>query len=200
MLTKRELLEPLARLRGDAVVVNCMSVVRPWGKYSASDLDLASADSAMGHTADFALGIALAQPLRRVICLNGDGSMLMTLGTLATAVQAGAGNYILFVVQNETYEITGNQPVPGAGRLDFALLARGCGFKSVFSFDDARSYEGGLPSILAARGPVCVAVRVDAGSEGPISFSPREEAHYLKTSLAETAWRLRRALAAPLEP
>lgn len=200
MLTKKELLEPLARLRGDAVVVTCMSVVRPWGKYSASDLDLASADSAMGHTADFALGIAIAQPRRKVICLNGDGSMLMTLGTLATAVQAGARNYILLVVQNETYEITGNQPVPGAGRLDFKLLARGAGFGSVYSFDEAASYEKALPSVLAAAGPVCVVVRVQGGNEGPISFSAGEEARYLQTSLADTAWRLRRALVAPSEP
>jgi len=52
-----------------------MSVTRPWGRLSSHDLDFASADSAMGHTADLALGIALAQPARKVICLNGDGSM-----------------------------------------------------------------------------------------------------------------------------
>ncbi|HCK60195.1 MAG TPA: thiamine pyrophosphate-binding protein, partial [Gemmatimonadetes bacterium] len=63
-----------------------MSVVRPWGILSDSDLDFASADSAMGHAADLALGLALAQPARKVVCVNGDGSMLMSLGTLATVV------------------------------------------------------------------------------------------------------------------
>jgi len=61
------------------------------GKRSHVDLDFASADSAMGHTADLALGIALARPERKVICLNGDGSMLMTLGTLVTAARQRPG-------------------------------------------------------------------------------------------------------------
>ena len=70
MLTKQQLLAPLAALRNDAVVVTTMGTVRPWGHYSSSDLDFASADSAMGHAADLALGIALAQPHRKVICLT----------------------------------------------------------------------------------------------------------------------------------
>src|SRR5512142_2446715 len=98
-----------------------------WGRLSQSEFDFASADSAMGHAADLALGIALAQPQRKVICLNGDGSMIMTLGTLVTIIDAGAKNLILFVVQNGTYEITGNQPTPGGGRVDFCALARGAG-------------------------------------------------------------------------
>jgi len=196
MLTKDELLEPLARLRADAVIVTCMGVTRPWGKYSKSELDFASADSAMGHTADLALGLALACPQRKVICLNGDGSMLMTLGTLVTAVQAAAPNYILFVVQNDTYEITGNQPVPGAGRIDFPALARGAGFMRVYSFEDSDAYARALPEVLSAEGPVFVAVKVQAGNEGPISRSDRESAPYLRVSLAEWARRLRRALGA----
>jgi thiamine pyrophosphate-dependent acetolactate synthase large subunit-like protein len=194
MLTKDELLKPLAGLRGDAVMVTCMAVVRPWGKLSSSDLDLASADSAMGHTADLALGIALAQPDRKVICINGDGSMLMTLGTLATVIQSGAKNYILIVTHNDSYEITGHQPIPGAGRVDFVKLAQGSGFTKIYSFDDSDDYRASLPEILSAEGPVFVVVRIERGHEGPISFSQKEQARYLQTSLADTAHRLRRAL------
>ena len=86
MLTKDELLAPLAGLRQEEIVVTTMAVVRPWGRLSKHELDFASADSAMGHAADLALGLAMAQPRRKVICLNGDGSMLMSLGTLATIV------------------------------------------------------------------------------------------------------------------
>ncbi len=171
-----------------------MGVTRPWGKYSTDELDFASADSAMGHTADLALGIALAQPARKVLCLNGDGSMLMTLGTLATVVDADARNLVLFVVENESYEITGNQPIPAAGRIDFASVARGMGFTRVYSFDDAASYEQQLPAILSGDGPVFVSVRVEQGFEGPISRSPREQAHYLKDSIAESAHHLREVL------
>jgi sulfopyruvate decarboxylase subunit beta len=197
MLTKDELLAPLARLRGDAVVVTCMGVTRPWGGYSASELDFASADSAMGHTADLALGIAMARPERKVVCLNGDGSMLMTLGTLVTAVQAGAANYILIVIQNDSYEITGNQPVPGAGRVDFAMLARGAGFTRIYAIEDAFVYAEALPEILSVPGPVFVAVKVARGTEGPISRSERESSAYLKVSLADWARRLQRALQVP---
>ncbi len=197
MLTKDELLKPLADARGDAVVVTCMGVTRPWGKHSQSDFDFASADSAMGHTADLALGIALAHPERQVICLNGDGSMLMSLGTLVTAAQAAAGNFILFVIQNDSYEITGNQPIPGAGRIDFSELARGAGFAAVFSFEDADDYASSLPAVLSSAGPVLVVVKVEPGSEGPISRSQREEAPYLRVSIAESARGLRRALTEP---
>ena len=195
MLTKEQLLRPLTRHRGDAVVVTCMGVARPWGRYSSSELDFASADSAMGHTADLALGIALAQTARKVICLNGDGSMLMTLGTLASIVEADARNLVMFVIQNDAYEITGNQPIPASGRFDFASVARGAGFRRVYSFEDAAAYERQLPAVLSDEGPVFVAVRVEKGSEGPITRSQAEEARYLRPSIAESAHSLRQALA-----
>jgi sulfopyruvate decarboxylase subunit beta len=195
MLTKDELLEPLARLRPEgSVFVTCMGVTRPWGRYSNSPLDFAGADSAMGHTADLALGIAIAQPERRVVCLNGDGSMLMSLGTLAVATQSGARNYLLIVVQNGTYEITGNQPVPAADAVDFAAIARGAGFRSCHSFDDAASWERALPGILAEPGPVFVVVRVRHGNEGPISRTAKEASVYLRTSTAEWAHAMRAAI------
>ena len=194
MLTKDELLLPLALHRTREVVVTCMSATRPWGRLSSHDLDFASADSAMGHTADLALGIALAQPSRKVLCLNGDGSMLMTLGTLATAVGSGATNLILFVLENGTYEITGNQPVPGAGHVDFAGLARAAGFPRVYSFRRREDYEAALPGILEGEGPVFVGVAMEPGLEGPIGRSEKEEARYLKTSLAEWSREFRRAI------
>jgi len=196
MLTKEELLAPLAALRNDAVVVTTMGTVRPWGRHSSNDLDFASADSAMGHAADLALGIALAQPQRKVICLNGDGSMLMTLGTLVTAVQSNTTNFVLFVVENGTYEITGNQPVPGTGFVDFVGMARAAGFQKTFSIDDPDDYQAQLALALQCEGPVLIAVRVEPGLETPLSRTPREQARYLQVSLSESAHRLREALTA----
>jgi thiamine pyrophosphate-dependent acetolactate synthase large subunit-like protein len=194
VLTKDQLLLPLAKARTHEVVITCMGATRPWGRISDHDLDFASADSAMGHTADLALGVALARPDKKVVCLNGDGSMLMTLGTLATIVESGAENLVLFVLENRAYEITGNQPIPGAGKLDFAEMARGAGFRSIHAFDDGDAYAAALPGILTERGPVFVAVRMEPGSEGPISRSPGEEARYLQTSLAECSRDFRGAL------
>jgi len=193
-LTKDELLAPLARLRGDAVVVTSMGVVRPWARFSTSPLDFASADSAMGHTADFALGLALARPERRVVCLNGDGSTLMSLGTLVTIAEAGAANLVLFVVVNGTYELTGNQAIPGASRVDFAGLARAAGIPRVRSFRSRRAYERALPALLEGDGPVAVVVHVVPGSEPPLERAAPGEPPYLSVSLAESTRRLRAAL------
>ncbi len=194
MLSKDQLLQPLARLRTDEVVVTCMGVTRPWGRISDHDLDFASADSAMGHTADLALGIALAQPTRRVLCLNGDGSMLMTLGTLVTIVASGAKNLVLFLLENGTYEITGNQPIPGVESVDFPGLARAAGFPRVYDLAFHQDFEAVLPKILSAEGPIFVGIQMERGSEGPISRSEGEEARYLKTSLADWSREFRAAI------
>lgn len=196
MLTRDELLRPLAQHRTDEVVVTTMSTTRPWGRISDRDLDFASADSAMGHAADLALGIALARPDRTVVCLNGDGSMLMSLGTLAVAAGTRARNFVLFVVDNGSFEITGNQPYAGAGQVDFAGLAKAVGFPLVFKFDDPATYAEAVPDLLKAPGPTFVHVLVEKGDEGPISRSASEQARYLQSSLAGWSRTLRTALGA----
>jgi len=200
VLTTAQLLQPLAELREGEVVVTTMSTVRPWGHLSDHPLDFASADSAMGHAADLALGIALARPDRKVICLNGDGSMLMCLGTLATAVGVAAVNYVLVLADNGEYEITGHQPVPAAGRVDFAALAEAAGFRHVFRFEEARPYARALPEILTLPGPTFVHVLVEPGREGPIGRGPSEGARYLRSSLADCAKQFRAELAARRGP
>ncbi len=197
MLTRREFLEPLARRRTDEVVVTTMSVVRPWGRISDHDLDFASADSAMGHAADLALGIAMACPQRTVICLNGDGSMLMSLGTLATIIESGVDNLILFVAANNSYEITGGQPIPAAKHVDFAAMARAAGFVRVYDFVAANAYEEALDDdLLDGTGPTFVCVQTETGNEGPIGRRTSEEARYLQVSLAEWSRNMRRLLTA----
>ena len=194
MLTHAQVLEPLAKHRTDEVIVTTMGVTRPWGRISDSDLDFASADSAMGHAADLALGIALARPDRTVACLNGDGSMLMTLGTLATVVGSGASNYVLFVIDNGVFEITGHQSVAASGQVDYAAMAQAAGFQRVLTFDDARSYAESIGDILTQPGPTFVHLMVEPGSEGPISRNDREKGRYLRTSLAEWSRTLKAAL------
>jgi sulfopyruvate decarboxylase subunit beta len=194
MLTKDEFIRPLVHHRKNEIVITSMGMVRPWAKHSDHILDFACGDSAMGHAADFALGIALARPQQTVICLNGDGSMLMNLGTLVTIAQSGAKNIILFVIQNESYEITGNQPVPGAGDIDYVFLARGAGIRRAYFFDDCQRYSASLPDLLDGAGPVFVAVRVKAGNEKPLRRNQAESARYLRPSLAQSAHSLREVL------
>jgi sulfopyruvate decarboxylase subunit beta len=194
MMTKAEALAPLAACRTDEIVVTTMGMVRPWAACSTHELDFASADSAMGHAADLAIGLALAQPQRKVICLNGDGSMIMTLGTLVTAVENGATNLVLFIIENDAYEITGNQRIPGASRTDFAALARAAGFPRAYAFAEAAPYAAALPEILKGAGPVLVSLRVAPGRESPLGREGKETAAYLQLSAPAEVRRFRRVV------
>lgn len=195
MMTKDQALAPLAAVRTDEIVVTTMGMVRPWAAHSSNPLDFASADSAMGHAADLAVGIALAQPRHKVVCLNGDGSMIMTLGTLVTAVENGATNLVLFVIENDSYEITGNQRVPGAGHTDFAAMARAAGFPRAHAFSDPAVYAAALPELLRGEGPVLVSLRVQPGRESPLGREGKETAGYLRLSAPEEVRRFRRLFA-----
>jgi sulfopyruvate decarboxylase subunit beta len=102
MLNKYTCLEKLAARRKDELIITCMGTAKPWEKLSNTDLDFASVDSAMSHAADFALGIAIAQPALRVITLNGDGSMVMCLGTFVTLAQRPCKNYAMVIIEPES--------------------------------------------------------------------------------------------------
>lgn len=187
-MNRRECLQSLARIRrADSVVVTTMGCVAPWAELSASPLDLPSAGSAMGHAADLAMGIALAQPERQVWCLNGDGSMLMTLETLVTICQTPPRNLVLFVFQNCTYEVTGNQRIPGAGRTSLADMARAAGFAEVHEFDSREAIAASLPLILARPGPSYINISIEPGNERPPKLDGplRIPVHELRASLLE---------------
>ena len=195
MLTKSEVVAPLRRLRRAEVVVTSMSIVRAWGAVSDHPLDFAAADSAMGHAADFALGVALAQPQRRVICLTGDGSLLMSLGTLATIADSGCDNLLLLVLCNGSYEITGNQRVPG-GAMDFAAMARAAGIARTTHYDAAGGYAAALAGHLASRSSAVISLSVEPGEEGPLGRGAAQQLPGLRPSLAESARALRSRLTA----
>jgi thiamine pyrophosphate-dependent acetolactate synthase large subunit-like protein len=165
MLDKYLCLEKLARYRRDQVVVSTMSVASPWARLADGPLDFAMVESSMGQAPAFGLGLALARPERRVIVLNGDGSMLMSLGSLVTLGQRPDANLALAIVANGTYEVTGNQPIPGSGHIDFAALARGAGCARVTTVSDDDGFDAALPLLLSGTG-LCVQVwRVEPAHE-----------------------------------
>ncbi len=194
MMKKEECLRAIAARRTDEVVITTMGVVAPWALLSDHDRDMASVDSGMGHAADFGLGLALARPDLKVVVLNGDGSMLMSLGTLVTVVDSGAGNLVLFVVENRTYEVTGNKALRGAGRFSFAGMARAAGFSRTYEFRDVKTLERDLPEVLSGQGPVFATLFVEQGEEGPPKRAEGNPARYLRDTLAGSAHRLREAL------
>jgi thiamine pyrophosphate-dependent acetolactate synthase large subunit-like protein len=158
--TTREYLQVLAAGRGTAVVVTTMTASKIWPAISATDLDFDYLPSAMSHAADIALGIALAAPGRRVVCVNGDGSLSMNLGGLITAADCQATNLTMLVMENGTYEVVGGGRAPGAGRCDYGQIARGCGWPTTRRFDDAAGFAAGLPELLAVAGPVLATLAV----------------------------------------
>ena len=198
MLIKEECLQLIADQRTDEIVVTTMGSSVPWGKISTHPFDFASVGSAMGHAADFALGIALARPDKRVVVINGDGSMLMCLGTLATitALNAPPANYLLFVCDNGSYEVTGNQPVPaGNTRFSWTTIAKGAGFEKVYEFDNSEKLASELPSIWHETGPIFVSLKIAEAHEPPPDRWGGFPYPYLQESLAESTHKLRQALA-----
>src|SRR5262249_53411896 len=115
----------------------------------------------MGSASTIGLGIALAQPTRKVIVVDGDGSLLMQLGSLVTIAGAAPANLYHFVFENGVYETWGSQALPAEGRFDLAQMARGAGYAQVAQFDDARGFDSELAALLGQRGPVFVSVRTE---------------------------------------
>src|SRR5262245_28184783 len=132
-MTHREALEVVAAHRGQRIVITTMASIAVWPALSDTPLDFAYIPSAMGHAPALGLGLALAQPGRGVIVVNGDGCTLMNLGCLVTLASQPADVYLL-IMDNGLYEVTGGQPTAGSGRTDFAGLADAAGIQRVYSF------------------------------------------------------------------
>ncbi len=115
----------------------------------------------MGLACPIALGVALAQPARGVVALEGDGSLLMQLGCLSTIGTLKPRNLLIVVMDNACYQITGGQPTATAGNVDLVGVAEACGLRSSHWAEDEASFEHLLGRCLAEPGPHLVAVRID---------------------------------------
>ena len=98
---------------------------------------------------------------RRVIVLDGDGSLLMNLGTLVTSAAVAPKNLYHFVCENGTYEANGGHPTPNRGNVNFAGFARSAGHKNVHEFSDLKNFEQQIGSILTETGPVFVHLKIE---------------------------------------
>jgi sulfopyruvate decarboxylase subunit beta len=126
---------------------------------------------AMGLLSSQALGIALGRPDKRIIVLDGDGSLLMNLGTLVTIGEIAPPNFIHFVCENGTYEANGGHPIPGQGRVRFADLARAAGYRNAYEFSELEDFKARIGSILRETGPVFIALKIEPGEPSPQPWS-----------------------------
>ncbi len=115
----------------------------------------------MGLAVPIALGVALAQPKRRVFALEGDGSILMQLGALTTIAMLRPRNLAIVVMDNGSYQITGSQPTSTAAGADIVAMARGAGIDQSAWADDEAAFEKLMDRALAGEGPWLVAARID---------------------------------------
>ncbi|MBT3927795.1 MAG: aldehyde dehydrogenase, partial [Rhodospirillaceae bacterium] len=117
---------------------------------------------AMGNAASIGLGLAQAQPERRVLVITGDGDLTMGLGSLAAIGSAGVANLAIVVLDNERYGETGMQPSHTAQHLDLAGVAESCGFAETRLVNDQAGLDAALPIIHQAPGPVAIIVKIKA--------------------------------------
>jgi sulfopyruvate decarboxylase subunit beta len=178
-------LQTLHAVRRDGdVVISAMGAAREWMTLGTHPLDWVFVPSSMGQAPSLGLGLALARPDRRVIVLNGDGGMLMNLGSLVTITACAPGNLVILVFDNGVYEVTGAQPTPAAAagrsgqdRIGFSGLARATGFPSVFRFSSNAEWADRIEEVLSAPGPTFALLDIApiAGASGPRSAGPAPE-------------------------
>jgi sulfopyruvate decarboxylase subunit beta len=162
-MQRKDATEALAALRADAITITTEQCIKAWREAvpgAMEDPTHIDVVGAMGSASSIALGIALAQPQRKVIVMDGDGSLLMQLGSLVTIAGAAPENLYHIVFENGVYATSGGQPLPAEGRLDFEMLARGAGFAHAARFDDASEFRAALPDLLERRGPVFVTLQI----------------------------------------
>jgi thiamine pyrophosphate-dependent acetolactate synthase large subunit-like protein len=171
-LTQREALEVLAAHRGERIVITTMASVAVWKDLSDTPFDFAYVPSAMGQGPDLGLGLGLARPERGVIVVNGDGSMLMNLGSLVTLANHPAPVYLL-IMDNGLYEVTGGQRTAGTGHTDFGAMARAAGIQRVYAFDTLSSWRSAAAEALSGPGPVVIWLKVEGRLGGKTPIPPR---------------------------
>ncbi len=159
MITYQDACRVINDSRAEAVAVTTMTQTKYWNQISNEpSLDVGIAN-AMSKASSVALGIALGDEDRTVLCLDSDGSLLMNFGSLATIAGMAPRNLFHFVFNNGIYSITGGQPVPAPG-VEYAKVAEACGYVSAHRFDDIESLDTALPGILSSPGPVLIEIIV----------------------------------------
>jgi phosphonopyruvate decarboxylase len=180
-------LRAIAAARGDAICVPTMTTAPAWRQIAPDDLSVACVGF-MGGASTLGLGLALACPERRVLVFDGDGSLLMQLGSLATIAGARAHNLVHFVFKNGVYQTSGAQEIPGGLQVDFVAMALAAGYRAAFAIHDLDELWRRLPDILAAEGPILVELYTSLAAQTPMTAG-------MGTPFHQQAARLREKLA-----
>ncbi len=160
MMHTAELLQVYREHRGDAITIPGRGG-RHWVPMSDEPhRDIPLGDPAMGGHSGFGLGLALAQPDRKIVLFDSEGDLLMSMGILTTIAEQNPANFYHFMLDNECYATTGGQPVPNAKNVDYAAIAKASGYPKAHSFTEIEDFKRELPGILDDTGPVFIALKV----------------------------------------
>lgn len=172
MIDSLEAVKIIEKYRDDAIVVATMLANIQWAKVSDNPLDMMFT-GAMGKASSLGLGLALARPDKKVIVLDGDGSLLMNLGSLVTIANLAPPNFIHFVFENNIYYISGGQPIPNAGKISFAGLGKSAGYTNAYQFSSLKRFSDKLGTIMNQAGPTLISLKLSPTPQlsGPLIFT-----------------------------
>lgn len=139
----------------------------------------------MGHTASIAMGLARGQPERLVVCLDGDGSLIMHMGALGVIANAGTPNLLHVVINNGAHDSVGGQPTVGYD-IDIPGIAIACGYRDATSVSETLALEAELKRLRGSKGPVLLEVKVNKGARADLGrpkSTPIENRDALMTRL-----------------
>jgi sulfopyruvate decarboxylase subunit beta len=161
-------LRTIAAVRGDAICIPTMTTAPAWRTIAPDDLSVTCVGF-MGGASSLGLGLALARPERRVLVFDGDGSLLMQLGSLATIAGARPRNLVHFLFKNGVYHTSGAQEIPGGLIVDFVTMAHGAGYRSALVIEALEDLRRRLPGLLAAEGPILVELHTSLAEQTPMT-------------------------------
>jgi sulfopyruvate decarboxylase subunit beta len=185
MMKRDECFGILARHITDEAVVATYSSAVDWVELKPRPLNYLSI-GAMGLDSSHGLGLALGRPDKRVVVLQGDGSLLMNLGSLVTIAAVAPNNLVHFVAHNETYEANGGHPIPNP-KVDFASMARAAGYAATYDFSDLRMFEQQVAHVLEQDGPVFATLHVEPSKPLQYDYASLHAAD--KRTAFKEAWR-----------
>ena len=179
MIDQVHMMEVIQKHRRDAVIVTVERASVAWPKVSTLPTRDVS-PTVMGKGSSFALGVCLAQPDTKVIVLDGDGSLLMNLGTLTTVGNMQPRNLYHFVLENGMYATTGGQPIPGQNVISFTGMAKDAGYANVYNFNDLEDFDGRAGEVFSEEGPALICVKTVPNPRLP-GQRPQERSGYRRT-------------------
>ena len=173
VLERREVVAEMLKQRGDALVVTGLGSPT-WDAAAAGDHRLNFyLWGAMGGAAMIGLGLALAQPKRRVLVITGDGEMLMGLGSLATIGVAHPRNLAVVVMDNQHYGETGMQRAHTGRGVELAGVARAANFAAATTIYTGQQLKSWIPKFYRGAGPIFAGVKVTTNPV-PMTLPVRE--------------------------